>query len=45
LRPVELKCDATLHPKSAKRKRVDQFWDLTTQCVGVACRQNSLQKG
>src|SRR5215203_7448511 len=42
LRPVELKCDATLHPKSAKRKRTDRVWDLTMQQAGVACRQDSI---
>src|SRR5215207_1587095 len=42
LRPAELKCDETLHPKSAERKRADRNWDLTMQLAGVACRQDSI---
>jgi hypothetical protein len=45
LRPAELKRDATLHLKSAERKGADRFWDLTLQRAGVACRQDSLEKG
>ena len=41
LRRTNVKSEATLHLKSAERKRVNRFWDLTMQRAGVACRQDS----
>jgi hypothetical protein len=40
-----VKRDATLHLKPLERKRADNFWDLTMQRAGVACRHDSMQKG